>query len=174
MHGRVQEQVGQHLPEGSRVAVHCQIGLALDVERHVALAQARSQAHENLPSQIAGIEQALIRIASIRRDLLERLDQFGGAIEVGSQLRAGVARRFNEVVQVRLLEVTARDFLGEHLPPPLQRRGHGYGDAYRIVDLVRNPGHQTPERCVLLRFEAQSMLRSKKWSWLKAWAMQIA
>jgi hypothetical protein len=27
---------------------------------------------------------------------------------------------------------------------------------------------------VMLYEAAQSMLRSKKWSWLKAWAMQIA
>jgi hypothetical protein len=29
-------------------------------------------------------------------------------------------------------------------------------------------------RWVMLYEAAQSMLRSKKWSWLKAWAMQIA
>ena len=53
----------------------------------MVLSQPRAQAHHDLLGQIAEIEAALIGIIAVGGDLLERLDQFGGAIEVGHQLR---------------------------------------------------------------------------------------
>jgi hypothetical protein len=86
MHDRIEEEVGEHLPVGSRTAVHGQIGLAVDVERQVALSPAWTQAHEHLLGQVTWIKHAPLQVASIRGDLLERLDQFGGSIEIGNQL----------------------------------------------------------------------------------------
>ena len=87
MRHRIEEQVGEHLSIGAGIAVHHQIGLALDIERQVVLAQARPQAHHHLLGEIAEIEAALIRIVAVGGDLLERLNQFGGAVEVGDELR---------------------------------------------------------------------------------------
>src|SRR6266702_4108929 len=84
---RVEEEVGQHLSVRPRIAVHGQIGPALDVEDEIFLSQARPQAQDDLFSQVAEIEDALVRVVSISRYLLERLDQFGRVIEIGDQLR---------------------------------------------------------------------------------------
>src|SRR6516164_9600319 len=48
MHHGIQEEVRKHLPVGSGIAVHRQIGLALDVDRQVVPSQSWAQAHENL------------------------------------------------------------------------------------------------------------------------------
>jgi hypothetical protein len=80
MRDRVEKEVGQHLSVWSRIAVHRQIALALDNEGQIFSSHARPQAHGDLFSQITDIEDALIRVVSVRRDLLERLDQFGGMI----------------------------------------------------------------------------------------------
>ena len=57
---RIEEQIGQHLPVGPGIGVHDQIGLAVDVERQMVLAQSRPQAHHHLLGQIAEVEDALI------------------------------------------------------------------------------------------------------------------
>src|ERR1700738_2289514 len=62
MRHRIEEQVGQHLSVGPGIAVHGEIGLAVDVQRQIVLPQARPQAHHHLLGQIAEVEGALIRV----------------------------------------------------------------------------------------------------------------
>src|SRR5258707_15636573 len=58
-------------------------------------------------------------------------------------------------------------------------RGGVWADVFQ-VSIGRGGLERQKSRCgdemmrVMLYEAAQSMLRSKKWSWLKAWAMQIA
>ncbi len=84
---RVEEQVGEHLSVRAGIAVHRQIRLAIDVERQIVLAQAGPQRHHHLLGEIAKVEAALIGVVAVGGDLLERLDQFGGAVEIGNELR---------------------------------------------------------------------------------------
>ena len=56
------------------MAVHCQIGLALDLENQILPSQARPQTRGHLFSQMAEVEDALIREVSVGCHLLERLD----------------------------------------------------------------------------------------------------
>ena len=48
MRHRIQEQIGEHLPVGPGIAVHDEVGLAVDGERQIVLSQARPQAHHDL------------------------------------------------------------------------------------------------------------------------------
>src|SRR6476619_6986946 len=54
-HG-VQEQVSKYLPVWTGITIHHEIGLAIDIERQVVLAQARPQAHHHLLGEIAETE----------------------------------------------------------------------------------------------------------------------
>src|SRR6266436_4612287 len=99
MRDRVEEEVGQHLSIGPWIAVHRQAGLAFDVEGEVLLPQARPQAHGDLFSQIAEVEDALTRVTAVGRYLFERLDQFGCVIEVGDQLRRRLAADLEKLIQ---------------------------------------------------------------------------
>src|SRR6266850_2605639 len=93
------------------------------------------QTHHHLLGEIAEIEDALIRIVAVGRDLLERGDQFGGAIEVGHQLGGSVAAGFEIVVQAGTAQIAARDFAGKQGGLALQRGCHRQADADGIVDL---------------------------------------
>ena len=110
------------------------------------LSQSRPQAHHHLLGQIAEIEAALIRIIAVGGNLLERLDQFGGAIEIGHQLRRRIAAGFEKFIEARSPEIAARHFGGEHRRLAFQRRGHRQADADGIVDLMGDARHQPPER----------------------------
>ena len=93
------------------------------------------------------------RIIAVGGDLLERLDQFGGAVEIGHQLRGRIAAGLEEFVEAGAPEIAARDFGGEHRGLALQRRGHRQADADGIVDLVGDARHQPPERRELFRLD---------------------
>src|SRR5450631_1688082 len=60
VYDRVKKKIGRHLAVWSRIAVHGQIGLALEVETQSFLFQASSEAHDDLFGQVAEIEDALI------------------------------------------------------------------------------------------------------------------
>src|SRR5882672_1509787 len=77
----------EHLPVGAGIAVHRQVRLAIDVERQIVLAQTGPQRHHHLLREVAKVEAALVGVVAIGGDLLERLDQFGGAVEIGNKLR---------------------------------------------------------------------------------------
>ena len=57
---RIEEEIGQYLSVRPGIAIHLQIGLALDVERQVVLSQTRAQAFENLLGEVADVEDTLI------------------------------------------------------------------------------------------------------------------
>src|ERR1700686_3342362 len=101
MRHRVEKQIGQHLSVGTGIRVHRQIGLTLDGERQIVLAQARPQAHHHLLGEIAEVEGTLVRVIAVGGDLLERADQFGGAIEIGDELRRRIATGFKKITEAR-------------------------------------------------------------------------
>lgn len=154
---RIQKQIGQHLPVRPGIAVHGQVGLALDVQRQVLLAQARAQAHHHLLGEVGEVEAALVRIVAVGRDLLERLDQLGCAVEIGDELRGRVAAGVEVIVEGRAAKLAALDLGAEHRRLALQRRGDREADADGIVDLVRDAGDQTSEGCELFRLDQRSL-----------------
>ena len=79
---RIEKEIGQHLPKGTRIAVHREVRLAIDVEPQVVFRQSRPQIRQDVRGELAEIKLASIEIASINGDLLERLDQFGRAFEI--------------------------------------------------------------------------------------------
>ena len=103
------------------------------------------------------IEGALIRIVAVGGNLLERLDQFGGAIEVGDKLRGCIAAGGEKIVQARAAQIAALDLGGEVRGLALQRGSDRQADADGIVDLVRNAGHQSSERCELFRLDQRHL-----------------
>src|SRR5207237_10900190 len=60
MQGRIEEEIGQHLPVRAGIAVHRQIGGTFDGEGEILLSQPRTQAHDDLFGQIAQIEGAMV------------------------------------------------------------------------------------------------------------------
>ena len=84
---RVEKEICQRLSVRPRIAVHRQIGLALDVEGQIFLSQARPQTDGDLFGQFAEVEDTPLRMVPVGRHLLERLNQFGGMVEIGDQLR---------------------------------------------------------------------------------------
>jgi hypothetical protein len=57
---RIQQQVRQHLPVRTGIAVHRQVRSAVDRKRQLFLTQPRLQAHHHLLGEIGEIEHALI------------------------------------------------------------------------------------------------------------------
>ncbi len=84
------------------------------------LAQARPQAHHHLLGEIAEVEGTLVRVIAVGGDLLERGDQFGGAIEIGDELRRRIATGFKKITEARAAKAAARDFGGEQCGLALQ------------------------------------------------------
>ena len=56
MRHRIEEQIGEHLSVRAGIAVHGEVGLAIDVERQIVFAQARPQAHHHLLGEVAEVE----------------------------------------------------------------------------------------------------------------------
>ena len=126
---------------GAWITVHRKIRLALDVERDIFFLQRRPQDDENLLDRLAGIKNAPIQITLIDRHLLERLDQVGGAVEIGCQQRGSILDDFEELGQARSLQLAARDIGRERGALALQRRRDRQAGSDRAVDLVRHAGH---------------------------------
>ncbi len=83
------------------------MGLAVDVERQIVLRNPGRQAHHHLLGQVAEIEHALVGIIAVGGDLLERGDQFGGAVEVATSCEEASRQAFEK--------------LGEAGPPEIAR-----------------------------------------------------
>src|SRR6516165_9436918 len=62
---RIEDEDRQQLSARSGITVYQQIGLALDVERQIALSQAWPETREDLPREIAEVKGALIGKNSI-------------------------------------------------------------------------------------------------------------
>ena len=88
----VEKQVGQDLAIRSRIAVDHKALRHLDRHRDRCLLQHRPQARDNLVGRFAEAELPPLGMRAVDRDLLERLDQFAGAMQVSHQLLGGVAR----------------------------------------------------------------------------------
>ena len=56
MRDRIEEQIGQHLAVRSGIAVHRQVGLALDVQATMFLGSAGPKPDGNLFGQVAEVE----------------------------------------------------------------------------------------------------------------------
>ena len=84
---------------------------------------------------------------AVDRDLLERLDQFAGAMQVRHQLLGGVARGPDEFLQLRSAQLAVGSQLGlEHFGAAREARRHRQADADRVVHLMGDAGDQTAER----------------------------
>ena len=103
--------------------------------------------------EIAEIEDTLIGIIPVGSHLLERLDQLGGMIEIGNQLRRRLVGDFQEVIQRRALEFALRELAGNHGGLAFQRRSNRQAGAHGRVDFVRNSRHQASKGCELFRFD---------------------
>jgi transposase len=69
-----------------------------------------------------------------------------------------------------VVALTYRATVACSLPQIQIRRRRVWADVLEVSVRRDRPQRQN----ITLRRQAQSMLRSKKWSWLKAWAMQVA
>ena len=146
----VEEQVGQHLAVGARIAVHHDAGRHVDGQHDLRLLQHRPQAGDDLLGRLLEVELPPFGVAAVDRDLLERLDELAGALQVGDQLVGGVAPALQEFVEPRPPQRPRADFAGEVVATPREARRHRQADADRIVDLVRDAGDQAAERGELL------------------------
>ena len=158
VHQRIQDQVGQHLAVGAGIAVHHDLLGDIDGERDRRALQRRQQARDDLLGRLAQLEDAAFGVAAVDRDLLERLDQVGGAIEVGDELLRGLLAAGDELVELGLAHRAVADLRGELVAAPREARRHGQADADRIVDLVGDARDQAAERGELLRLD-QALLR---------------
>src|SRR5205823_15061813 len=105
---------------GPGIGIHGETGLAIDRQREMALSQARSQAHDHLLGQVAEIEGPLIRVVAVSRDLLERSNQLGRAIEIGLELGRSVTARLQKLIQAGTSHFSSRYLAGEQRGPALQ------------------------------------------------------
>ena len=89
-HG-VQDQIGQNLAVGPGIAVHRR---SRRDSRRPAGSASVFRAGRRLATICSvdsrEVERAPLGVAAVDRDLLERLDQVGGAVEVGDELLGGV------------------------------------------------------------------------------------
>src|SRR4029453_16697979 len=84
-------------------------------------------------------------MAAIGGHLVDRLNQFSGALEVRDELVRSVATIISELGEQGTAQRTRSDLLGEVCAALRQRRGYRQADAHRAIDLVRNPGDETSE-----------------------------
>ena len=106
---RVQEQVGQHLAVGARIAVHHEaFRHRRPTGRRADFFKRRPQARDDLLGRLAQVELAALGVAAVDRDLLERLDQLAGALQVGDELLGGLAAAGDELVEPRAAQRRVR------------------------------------------------------------------
>src|SRR3954462_10513555 len=85
-------------------------------------------------------------MGAVDRDLLERLYQFAGALEIGDELLRGVARGLHEFFQLRAAQAAVALELGlENLGAPGKARRNREADADRVIDLVRDASDEAAE-----------------------------
>src|SRR5262249_40166358 len=97
-------------------------------------------------------------MAAVDRDLLERLNEVGRAIEVRDQLLGGFLAAGDEFVELRASHRTVPDFLGEAVASTREAGGDGETDTDRIIDFVRYACHQATQSGELLSLD-QAALR---------------
>src|SRR5450432_3692725 len=116
-----------------------------------------TQADHHLLGRLPQIEYPPLRVAAVGRDLLERLDQVSGTIEIGDELLGGLVTAGNEFLELGTTDRTVADLFGELRASPREARRDREADADRIVDFMGDAGHQAAERGELLRFDQASL-----------------
>ena len=84
-------------------------------------------------------------MAAIDGDLLERLNQFSGALQIRDELVCSVATIVSELGEQGTAHRTRGDLVGEVRAAVRERRGHRKTDADWVIDLVSNPRDETAE-----------------------------
>src|SRR5712692_8178415 len=84
-------------------------------------------------------------MAAIDGDLLERLNQPSGALEIHDELVCRVATTVSELGEQGTAHWARDDLVGEVRAAVRERRGHRKADADRTIDLVCNPCDETTE-----------------------------
>src|SRR5260370_247564 len=83
------------------------------------------QAGGDVVGRLGEIELAARRMAAIHRNLLERLDQLAGALQIGDKLIGGGTARCYEVVETGAAQRRRSQFGGECLASARETRCHG-------------------------------------------------
>src|SRR5271166_5077005 len=84
-------------------------------------------------------------MAAIDGDLLERLNQFCGVLEIRDELVCSLPTAVSELGEQGTAHPTRGDLVGEVRAAVRERRGHRKADADRAIDLVCNPRDETAE-----------------------------
>jgi hypothetical protein len=82
MRHRINDEIGKNLPKRSGIAVDRKIWLASDIERDIAFLKFPLKMRQNLFNQFTGVEAAPMTQTLIRGHFFERLNKFGGAVEI--------------------------------------------------------------------------------------------
>jgi len=98
---RVEEEVGQDLAIGARIAVDHQALRHVDGQLDRRPLQDRPQARDDLVGGFAEAELPALGARAVDRDLLEGLNEFAGAVQIAHQLLGGIARGPDEFVELR-------------------------------------------------------------------------
>ncbi len=116
--------------------------------------QHRAQAGDDLLGRLLQVELAPLRMRAVDGDLLERLDQFGRALQVADQLLRRILRRQHELLELRSPQRRLRlQVVLERGGAALEAGGHRQADADGIVHLVRDAGDEAAERGQPLRVD---------------------
>ena len=144
---RVEEEIGQDLPIGARIAVDHQALRHVDRQGDRRLLQHRPQAGDDLVGGLAQAELPAFRMRAVHRHLLEGLDQFPGAMQVRHQLLGCVARGPDEFLQLRAAQLAIGSQLGlEHFRAAREAGRDRQADADRVVHFMGDTGDQAAKR----------------------------
>ena len=146
MIGGVEEKIGQDLPVGAGIAVDQEPIRHVDRQLYGRSLQDRPQARHDLVGRLRKAELPAFGMRAVHRHLLERLDQFTGAVQIGHQLLGGVARGVDEFVELGAAQRLGLQFVFEDFGAAGKAGGHREADADRIVDLVGDAGDQAAKR----------------------------
>src|SRR6516164_7583191 len=141
----IEDEVGQHLAVSARVAVERDVGGDIERKRTPGLRQAGPHGSNDLLRRELEVEAAPIRLAAIDGDLLERLNQFSRALEIGDELIGGIAATVVELGNEGTTHGSREDGAAEVPATVRERGGHREADADRAVELVRNASNETAE-----------------------------
>ncbi len=142
----IEREIGEHLGQRARVTVEHQVGRTGDADRDPGLLELGLQARHHLVDIPAQLEAAPRLAHLVHRDLLEAVDQVGGAVGVVHDQARAFGSRLQVAGDVRLLDIALGHRCVDLLGRLHQHRGAGERDADRGVDFVGHAGHQAAQR----------------------------
>nr|GEY76804.1 hypothetical protein [Tanacetum cinerariifolium] len=155
---RVVDQVDDHLAVRSREAVHRDIVRHFQFQLMAGLADLVLHRGDDFGAGLVQIEVPAFGAGLVHRHLLEAVDQLRRVVQAAHQQGGCLARRVDEVLEVRTAQgivVLARfDLRGFRF----QRAGDHQAVADRRIEFVRDAGHQRAEGCQLFALH-QLLLR---------------